>query len=171
MNYHIDDEQPGTSAGTDNRREELLESFRPVKVVSDMTVRELKRVEPRHQCLVCGYVAPYQSNLVSHSRSHTGERPFSCELCNQKFSQKCNLTKHLLTHKDIRRFQCSECNYKATRKQHLVEHLLQHSGAKPHQCDVCDYSTTNKSDYIMKFILDNTFCSIWVYNLLVSIIL
>ena len=26
MNYHNDDEQPGTSAGTDNRREELLES-------------------------------------------------------------------------------------------------------------------------------------------------
>ena len=40
MNYHSDDEQPGTSAGTDNRREELLESFRPVKVFSDMTVQE-----------------------------------------------------------------------------------------------------------------------------------
>ena len=44
MNYQIDDEQPGTSAGTDNGREELLENFRPVKVFSDMTVRELKRV-------------------------------------------------------------------------------------------------------------------------------
>ena len=158
MNYHNDDEQPGTSAGTDNRREELLESFRPVKVLSDMTVRELKRVEPCHQCLVCGYVASYKSKLDIHSRSHNGDKAFSCELCNQKFSLKCNLTMHLLAHKDIRQFQCSECNYKAMTKQNLVIHLLQHSGAKPHKCDVCDYSTTNKSDYIMKFILDNTFC-------------
>ena len=111
MNYHNDDEQPGTSAGTDNRREELLESFRPVKVFSDRTVRELKRCEPHHQCLVCGYVAPCKSKLVIHSRSHTGDKPFSCKLCNQKFSLKGNLTKHLLTHKDIRQFQCSECNY------------------------------------------------------------
>ena len=95
MNYQNDDEQPGTSAGTDNRREELLESFRPVKVFSDRTVGELKRCEPRHQCLVCSYVAPCESQLVSHSRSHTGDRPFSCELCNQKFSLKCNLTRHL----------------------------------------------------------------------------
>ena len=71
MNYHNDDEQPGTSAGTDNRREELFECFRPVKVFSDRTVRELKRIEPCHQCLVCGYVAACKSNLVIHSRFHT----------------------------------------------------------------------------------------------------
>ena len=124
MNYHNNNEQPGTSAGTDNRREELLGCFNPVKVFSDRTVRDLKRVEPRHQCLVCGY---------------------SCDLCNQKFSRKGHLTKHLLTHKDIRQFQCSECNYKAFTKQNLVIHLLQHSGAKPQKCDVCDYSTTTKS--------------------------
>ena len=144
MNYQIDDEQPGTSAGTDSRKEELFESFRPAKVFSDRTVRELKRVQPCHQCLVCGYVASCKSNLVIHSRAHTGERPFSCELCNQKFSLKCNLTKHLLAHKDIRQFQCSECNYKAYTKHNLVVHLLQHSGAKPHQCDVCDYSAARK---------------------------
>ena len=67
MNYHNVNEQPGTSAGTDNKREELLESFRPVKVFSDRTVRELKRVEPRHQCLVCSYVVPCESQLVIHS--------------------------------------------------------------------------------------------------------
>ena len=27
MKYHNDDKQPGTSAGTDNRREEHLETF------------------------------------------------------------------------------------------------------------------------------------------------
>ena len=78
MNYQIDDEQPGTSAGTD-------------KVFSDRTVRELKRVEPRHQCLVCGYVARSKYNFVIHSRSHTGETPFSCDLCNQKFGRKGTL--------------------------------------------------------------------------------
>ena len=120
----------------------------PVKMFSDMTVRELKRCEPRHQCFVCGYVASCKSSLVIHSRSHTGEKPFSFKLCNQNFSQKCSLTMHLLTHKDIRRFQCSECNYKATTKKHLEVHLLQHSGAKPHQCDVCDYSTSSTKGHL-----------------------
>ena len=31
MNYHNDNEQPGTSAGTDNRREELLGCFTQLK--------------------------------------------------------------------------------------------------------------------------------------------
>ena len=51
MNYHNNNEQPDTSAGTDNTREELFECFRPVKVFSDMTVKDLKKCEPRHQCL------------------------------------------------------------------------------------------------------------------------
>ena len=144
MNYHTDDEQPGISAGTYNRREEQLECFTPVKVFSNRTVTALKTCEPRHQCLVCGYVTSRKHRLVIHSRSHTGERPFSCELCNQKFSRKSNLTRHLLTHKDIRQFQCSECNHKAFTKQSLAVHLLRHTEAKPHQCEVCDYSTTTK---------------------------
>ena len=94
--------------------------------------------------LLCSYVAFYKSHLEIHSRSHPGDKPFSCELCNQKFSRKSNLTRHLLTHEDIRQFQCSECDYKAMTKQHIAVHLLCHTGVKSHQCDVCDYSTTTK---------------------------
>ena len=70
-----------------------------MKVVSNRTVRELKRVEPRHQCLDCGYVASYKSQLVDHSRSHSGDRPFSCELCDQKFSHKGHVhVAHIIYH-------------------------------------------------------------------------
>lgn len=49
----------------------------------------------RFRCKTCGHETYTRSNMKSHVRTHTGNRPFACHLCDAKFTQKNNLTRHL----------------------------------------------------------------------------
>ena len=72
----------------DVRREDksLLQKFVPVNVYSESSVRRMmsKNVSSRrnttHECSQCDYQAPSRSRLVSHTSTHTGERPYQCDL-------------------------------------------------------------------------------------------
>ena len=157
MHFQTDDEEPGSSESTAERgeREEMLRYFVPVNMLSERTVERMKKMEGRrrqglvvHYCNECNYATHRKSDLVNHSRTHTGEKPFRCKLCDQKFGNLTNLNHHSLTYK-VGRFECKECDYKATRKQHLVRHLLTHSGVKPHKCDSCEFSTATKGNLVI----------------------
>ena len=154
MHFQSDDEEPGSSESTAERggREEMLRHFVPVNMLSERTVEMMKKMEGwRRQgmvvnyCNECNYATQYKSDLVRHSRTHSGEQPFNCELCYKKFGQSSGLHYHLLTHR-VGRFECKECDYKALTKQTLERHLLTHLGVKPHKCDSCEFSTARKSN-------------------------
>ena len=83
--------------------------------------------------LLCSYVAFYESHLEIHSRSHPGDKPFSCELCNQKFSRKSNLTRHLLTHEDIGNFSV----------QNVITRLWQNSTSQYIYYAILELNLTN----------------------------
>lgn len=49
-------------------------------------------------CEICGRKFNHISNLIRHSRSHAGIKPYPCCICGKRFTQLSSLTRHKKTH-------------------------------------------------------------------------
>nr|XP_055058949.1 zinc finger and BTB domain-containing protein 41 [Misgurnus anguillicaudatus] len=76
-----------------------------------------------HQCQVCKKEFRGKTNLMSHLRTHSGEKPHRCMICNQTFRIKKTLTKHMVIHSDVRPFNCPHCSATFKRKDKLKYHV------------------------------------------------
>ncbi|KAJ1463785.1 hypothetical protein T484DRAFT_1758581 [Baffinella frigidus] len=104
---------------------------------------------------VCGTVWPFQSLLMYHTRSHTGEKPEICsELdvktgkpCGRGFSKPCHLKRHIdVVHNGIKEHVCEHvltdgkrngqvCGKRFGEKQDMREHMADHTGVFPFVCE------------------------------------
>nr|XP_057926667.1 oocyte zinc finger protein XlCOF22-like [Doryrhamphus excisus] len=104
--------------------------------------------EKPFSCSVCAQRFSQKAHVVSHMRMHTGEKPFSCSVCCKRFFRKEAMVRHTRTHTGEKPFICSDCGQRFTRKLSMVSHMRSHTGEKPVGCSVCGQRFSRKSDMV-----------------------
>ena len=101
-------------------------------------VEGIATAEELPSCIYCPKSFKSASGLLTHSRLHTGEKPFICVWCYKTFSQKVHKLVHTRIHTGEKPYQCMKCSKCFSLSSSLRSHLtFNHTGEEPYQCMKC----------------------------------
>ncbi|KAK3908337.1 Zinc finger protein Xfin, partial [Frankliniella fusca] len=123
---------PGVSEAHSNEEQE--ETERPENDGKSEVNKRLRRFS----CKYCSEEFIFKSQLIVHTRKHTGEKPYKCDRCTVRFIVKSQLTRHIRIHTGERPYECAHCNARFIEKSKLARHIRRHTGERPYECAHCD---------------------------------
>uniref|UniRef100_A0A8C0NIL4 Zinc finger and SCAN domain containing 25 n=1 Tax=Canis lupus familiaris TaxID=9615 RepID=A0A8C0NIL4_CANLF len=107
------------------------------------TFSQRHHLEP-YKCGDCWKSFSRRQHLQVHRRTHTGEKPYTCE-CGKSFSRNANLAVHRRAHTGEKPYGCQVCGKRFSKGERLVRHQRIHTGEKPYHCPACGRSFNQRS--------------------------
>lgn len=81
----------------------------------------------KFNCRFCPYSSGNRSHIITHERTHSGEKPFACKLCRRAFARLGDLRTHVRTHTKETPYRCEDCGrhfrYKSSYWRHRKHRL------------------------------------------------
>ncbi|XP_072844602.2 uncharacterized protein LOC110090639 isoform X2 [Pogona vitticeps] len=126
-----------------------------------LTVPEDPKTEEKpFRCWHCGQSFSSSIKLVTHERSHVGEKLYTCSCCGESERTHTGQKPHKCSHCGStfgwnpqeriqggeKPYTCSECGKSSSQRSDLLKHQRTHTGEKPYKCSVCGKSFRNGSD-------------------------
>eukprot|EP00475_Leptophrys_vorax_P039845 TRINITY_DN7280_c0_g2_i1.p1 TRINITY_DN7280_c0_g2~~TRINITY_DN7280_c0_g2_i1.p1 ORF type:complete len:467 (-),score=70.72 TRINITY_DN7280_c0_g2_i1:30-1430(-) len=144
---------PISSSSTASKNNVSANSALAAQIASMASAASSSASSSQWSCDNCGKIFSSRSNMVAHSKIHTGERPYVCtELdCGRNFVKKSNLTRHMLIHTGDKPFECADCGKKFRQRRNLSRHKTIHSQEKPYECTQCGWKFRRRSNLLTHF--------------------
>ncbi|NXP71406.1 ZBT24 protein, partial [Ramphastos sulfuratus] len=89
------------------------------------------------ECNQCRRKFMDAAQLKKHLRTHTGNKPFTCEICGKSFTAKSSLQTHIRIHRGEKPYSCGTCGKSFSDSSAKRRHCILHTGKKPFSCPEC----------------------------------
>lgn len=84
------------------------------------------KTDTGYLCSFCGMNLTRADSLISHIRTHTGEKPYKCDICGRFFRQRCSLRNHKQLHTG-KQTMCELCPKTFASRAFLRLHMRSHN--------------------------------------------